>query len=122
MRIKSFLLLLIIATSSHAKEESAIGYGTVDAALTALKEKPDTKLSVQGGWTIIEDKEDGNFVLWSFTPESHEAHPAAVKRTILEKDKHIYVRMSALCQAEKEPCDKLMEQFEQLNKQIMAGR
>lgn len=111
----------LLAFPSSATENSSIGYKTVELALQALKNKDDTKLSIQGGWTIVEDKEESNLVLWSFTPESHPAHPAAIKRKVLEKNQAIYIQMSALCQAKKAECDKLMKEFEQLNKNIMKG-
>ncbi|WP_252372461.1 hypothetical protein, partial [Alteromonas stellipolaris] len=111
----------LLAFPSSANENSSIGYKTVDLALQALKNKDGTNLSIQGGWTIIEDTEESNLVLWSFTPETHAAHPAAIKRKVLEKNQAIHIQMSALCQAKKADCDKLMKEFEQLNKNIMKG-
>ena len=122
MKIISLAFLsALFAYPSFSSENSSIGYETVDIALQAMKNKEGTKLSIQGGWTIIEDKEDSNMVLWSFTPESHAAHPAAIKRKVLEKNQAIYIQMSALCQAKKADCDKLMQEFELLNKNIMKG-
>ena len=122
MKLK-FLVLLITTFSSQlfASESSSIGYKTVDLALDALRNKSGTKFSSQGGWTIVEDTEGSNMVLWSFTPSTHPAHPAAIKRKVLEKDKKIYIQMSALCQAKKADCDKLIKEFEQLNNNIMKG-
>ncbi|HEY9041276.1 MAG TPA: hypothetical protein VIN66_03765 [Rheinheimera sp.] len=114
-------LSISIAFSAFASESSSIGYKTVELALNALKNKEGTNLSVQDGWTIIEDKEESNLVLWSFTPDSHPAHPAAIKRKVVEKNQKIYIQMSALCQAKQEDCDKLMQEFEQLNQNIMKG-
>ena len=114
-------LSISIAFSAFASESSSIGYKTVELALNALKNKDGINLSIQGGWTIIEDKEESNLVLWSFTPDSHPAHPAAIKRKVVEKNQKIYIQMSALCQAKKEDCDKLMQEFEQLNQNIMKG-
>ena len=114
-------LSISIAFSAFASESSSIGYKTVELALQTLKSKEGANLSIQGGWTIIKDKEDSNLVLWSFTPDSHPAHPAAIKRKIVEKNQKIYIQMSALCQAKREDCDKLMQEFEQLNQNIMKG-
>lgn len=111
----------LLSAPSYADENSSIGFKTVALALDALKNKDGTKTSVQGGWTIIEDQENSNTVLWSFTPDSHPAHPAAVKRTVLEKNQSIYIQMKALCQAKKTACDKLMQEFEELNQNIMKG-
>jgi hypothetical protein len=115
----TILICVLIGAAAHAEEKSdGIGYATVDDALTSLKSKIGTDISIQGGWTIVQDNELGNMVLWSFTPENHEAHPAAVKRTVLEKDDTVFIRMEALCQASKLACDSLMEEFKKLNDRI----
>lgn len=69
---------------------------------------------------IIEDVEGSNRVLWSFTPETHPAHPTAIKRKIVEKEGTIYIQMTALCEAKKAACDKLIGQFENLNEKISS--
>lgn len=110
---------VLISTAVYAEEKNTgIGYATVDDALTSLKSKDGADISIQGGWTIVQDSELGNMVLWSFTPKTHEAHPAAVKQTVLEKDGTIFIRMEALCQASKLACDNLMEEFQKLNDRI----
>ena len=76
---------------------SSIGYPSVAAALDALKARKDVRISSQGGWTVIEDGSGGNATLWSFTPPNHPAHPAAVKRTLVQKDGAFFVEMDALC-------------------------
>jgi hypothetical protein len=96
-----------------------IGYPTVQAALDALKAKPGVKLREQQGWIIVADKES-EFVsaTWSFTPEGNPAHPAAVKRTLYEKNGQIMMETNVLCQAKKEPCDALVRDFEVLGNRI----
>lgn len=96
--------------------ESPIGYASVADALTALKARRDVDISVRDRWTIVSDPTNNAF--WSFTPPSHPAHPAAVKRTILERDGAFYVLMTALCQAEKFACDKLVAEFQVLNERM----
>jgi len=118
----SLLFFILISTFVNAEETSnGIGYATVTDALTSLKSKDGASISVQGGWTIVQDSELGNMVLWSFTPESHDAHPTAVKRTVLEKDGYISIRMEALCQSSKVACDSLIEEFKKLNDKIRAS-
>jgi hypothetical protein len=115
----TILICALIGAAVHAEEKSdGIGYATVNDALTSLKSKDRTEISIQGGWTIVQDNVLGNMVLWSFAPETHEAHPAAVKRTVLEKDDTVFIRMEALCQASKLVCDSLMEEFKKLNDRI----
>ena len=124
-RVAALLLTLCIAACAHAGTEtvrsdasrqSSIGYPTVAAALTDLKAQPGNVVSTQQGWTIITNPT--NLTLWSFTPENHPAHPAAVKRTTVERGGAWYIEMDALCQAQKAPCDKLIEQFKALNEQM----
>jgi hypothetical protein len=104
------------AQQSKSSGQSSIGYPSVAAALDALRAKSNVRISVQGGWTIVDDREDHS--IWSFTPSSHPAHPAAVKRTVVEKNGAIYIEMSALCQASKSECDKLIAEFKALNEQM----
>jgi hypothetical protein len=121
------LLLTLVATIfpfvAFAQGERGIGYPTVAAALEALKARSDVRISVQGGWTIVDDRPANT--IWSFTPPDHPAHPAAVKRAVVSRDGAIGVNTSALCQASKAACDKLMEEFRELNErmsQSMSGK
>jgi hypothetical protein len=96
-----------------------IGFPTVQAALEALKAKPGVKLREQQGWIIVADKES-EFVsaTWSFTPGGNPAHPAAVKRTLSEKNGQIVMETNVLCQAKKDPCDALVRDFEVLGNRV----
>ena len=114
--------LSIIAIAAMAQQEPAqggIGYPSVAAALEALKARPDVKISAQNGWTIVDDRATGT--LWSFTPPNHPAHPAAVKRTVVERAGEVFVEMSALCQASKVACDKLIAEFRDLNEAMVQA-
>jgi len=111
------LLLVLMATivplAAFAQEGRGIGFPTVAAALEALKSRNDVKISIQGGWTIVEDRSTNTF--WSFTPPNHPAHPAAVRRGIVFREGGIVIEMSALCQGSKAACDKLIAEFKDLN-------
>src|SRR6266446_346416 len=117
MRATLILLVLVTtATAVAAQEGRGVGYPTVQAALEALKARSDVSISVQGGWTIVDDRP--NDTLWSFTPSNHPAHPAVVKRTIVSGEGGIGINMTALCQASKPACDKLMAEFQELNERM----
>jgi hypothetical protein len=116
-------LLIFVAGFSRAGEAplqespgSSIGYRSVSEALAALRANPNISETDQGGWTILADRTSNT--LWSFTPSSHPAHPAAVRRQAVERDGTVYIQMNVLCQATKEPCDQLVRDFEQLNEQM----
>jgi len=102
--------------SAPTQSESPIGYPTVAAALEALRARSDANVSVQGGWTIVNVGSERS--IWSFTPPEHPAHPAAIKRTLVLRDGAAFIDMRALCQADKAACDKLIEEFNQLNARI----
>ena len=88
------------------------------AALESLKSTPGVSITVTqpDGWTIA--VEPAAKAIWSFTPASHYAYPAVVRREVKERDGGVYVEMVALCQAKKVPCDKLIREFQLLNQRL----
>ncbi len=102
----NFLILSAVATGS-------IDYPSAEAALASLRARGDVALSVQGGWTIADDK--ANHTLWSFTQPGHPAHPAAVRRTVVIENGQPSIRMNALCRAGQEACDNMLEEFRRMN-------
>ena len=105
------------SSASAQTQPSSIGYPTVAAALEALRSQSGSTVSLQGGWSKSSVSHQSR-PLWSFTPANHPAHPAAVKRKIVERDGVVGVHMTALCQAEKAACNRLIEEFQQLNDRI----
>jgi hypothetical protein len=94
---------------------SGIGYKSVREALEALKTQPGMEITTTKpeGWIIAHDPK--SYVLWSFTPPGHYAHPAAVRRAVRQSGTDVVIEMNALCESEKPNCDKLWAEFEQLN-------
>lgn len=91
-------------------------YASVDAAMDALLDNRETEIQVKQGWTEVTGMLDGVHTHWAFTPSSHPAHPAAVRRTPLEKDGEIWVQMTYRCEAkQREACDALIEEFRKRN-------
>lgn len=118
MKSAMFFLILAFLPAYLQAEKSSIGYNTVLEALIALKENPAAQVGYSDGWIVVTLEEKGNYVLWSFTPESHQAHPTAVRREVIEKDGQVFIKMSALCQSTKPECDQLISEFEKLNDDI----
>ena len=114
------LMITIAFSDSPAaeSEDSSIGYESVATALNELKQDPESKVTTQDGWTIIQSSGSGSMALWSFAPQYHPAYPAAVKRVVIEEKGGVYIHMTALCEATKIECDKLIEQFKALNDQL----
>jgi hypothetical protein len=113
--------LLAAATSctvlAQGRGPGAIEYKTVAAALADLKARNSGSISIQGGYTVIDDKA-GNAV-WSFVPVGHPAYPAVVRRGIIVKPNGMTgIAMATLCQSGKTVCDKLVAEFEQRDAQV----
>jgi hypothetical protein len=105
---------LASTTAVVAEDEPApIGYATVGAVLDALRGEPSAQFREQRGWTIVASRERDAPVEWFFTPEGHDAYPAVVKRTALERDGVGLIDLAALCQSEQQACDRLLDDFRQ---------
>ena len=99
-----FIALLAVeaaaaAQPAGAKDSSSIGYPTVASALDGMRSKSGVRVSNQDGWTVIED--GSTMSIWSFTPAGHPAHPAVVRRTVVQQGSDISVQMATLCEAKK---------------------
>jgi hypothetical protein len=111
----AFLASGVIASAQQAKNSrpSKMEYPNVATALDALRTKSGVTVKVEAGWTVIEDR--ATMSIWSFTPSGHPAHPATVRRAVIQQGDKIFVEMSVLCEAAKSACDKLVAEFEALN-------
>jgi hypothetical protein len=58
------------------------------------------------------------YILWSFTPDDHPAHPSAIRREIVKKGDQILIKMDALCNSNQLDCDLLIDQFKKINERI----
>jgi hypothetical protein len=126
MKRYGWLLILLIyqapgfAQQAAAPEDSlkASDFATVQEAYDALIADPSATQSEVDGWTIFNQKADGRYIIWSFTPIDHPVHPSAVRREVVKKDGEVYISMDALCQANRFDCDQLIEQFKQINQNL----
>lgn len=98
------------------QEDGGVGYKTVDEAMAALRAKEGVEIRIQQGWTIATDRAANT--IWSFSPREYPAHPAVVKRALVERNGQIFVNMSVLCQAPKIPCDNLVHDFQLMNSKL----
>lgn len=118
-----FLTVMLIGCSSTTPVKEDLGYKGqkslglgVNELLTQLKSNPEVNVRSERGWQIVEVKSER--ALYSFTPESHAAHPSYVKREVVEKDGSIFMETSARCGAEKAVCDQLIRDFIELNNKV----
>ena len=116
--LSAAVILLAFVGAARSGDDADIGYASPDAALEALRKNPAAQFSVTDGWTTVSLSDGGSIVTWSFTPKSHPASPAAVKRTMSQKDGAWYLEMKILCGGTKAACDKLNADFTQLNERM----
>lgn len=122
MAIRSILLALLgsLGAKSYAGDPEqgvvSIEYKSVESARAALLQKPEVDARVEHGWLIVTDRLANT--IWTFTEEKQNAHPALVKRVVVEESGEIYIKMNVLCEADKSACDRLVEQFRALNEEI----
>ena len=120
-RFNLFLLALLylpVSVAQQVDEPSPIGYATIEEAYNALKADSSVGMKEYEGWTIFNQKGDGKYILWSFTPDDHPAHPSVIRREIVKKDDEILIRMDALCNSNQLDCDLLIDQFKKINERI----
>ena len=117
------LLIFGFCLSALASDKkSSIGYDSVESAKEALKNDPNATFDVHEGWDVATQTGDKMYVMWTFPPLGHPAYPSVVRREILEKNEKVQLEMKVFCQAKKADCDKLVKEFETLNKKIMPTK
>lgn len=118
-----FISLVLFGCNANAPLKEDLGYKGqspeglgVGELLAQLKSNPEVQIRTERGWQIAEVKSER--ALYSFTPETHPAHPSYVKREVVEKDGAIYIETSAMCGADKNVCDQLIRDFIELNNKV----
>ena len=115
----AIVLVFFVSISNASENDNAIGYKDVETAYNALIDDENATLTEYEGWSVFKQNAEGYYVLWSFTPDFHPAHPSAIRRKIQQKDGQLEIEMGALCFAEKEYCDHLVDQFKVINKNLL---
>src|ERR1700744_2245557 len=94
----------VVCTGSAAAQGKAedSGYAGAKQRVEVLRTKPGVNVSVQSGWTVIEDR--ANLSLWSFTPPGHRAYPAAIQRQVVQEGDNLFIKMNVLCDAPQPDC------------------
>jgi hypothetical protein len=121
MRSSGWLFALFVVGAAAAADDGtdAIGYPSIEAAITALRADPTAQFDVQQGWTVVASREGDNPVQWFFTPAGHPAHPAVVKRTAIEAKRTGFIDLAALCYGPESECYRLLDDFRQRSEQAI---
>jgi hypothetical protein len=106
-------LFVAVGAERGGPSVTAIEFPSVEAARKALLLKRNAKPRYEQGWLVVNDP--GTQAIWSFVPVGHDAYPAVVKRTVVERRGQLVVEMDIRCEASKVACDALVAQFQALN-------
>jgi hypothetical protein len=112
-----FIYMPVVAAQALTRS-SPVGYETVEEAFTALEADPEAAMTEYEGWTIFNQKNEGVYTIWSFTPEDHATHPTVIRRDIVKRGDEVLIEMNALCHSSKFDCDQLIEEFKKINQRI----
>ena len=104
----AFLFLPQVGVANLERFES------VEQVLAELRLDSDVSFSRKDGWLIAES----DFTLWSFTPDTHPAHPAVVERRVYEEGSKVKVATRVICTASRSSCDQLVSEFTALNEGV----
>jgi hypothetical protein len=105
-----FIYMPVVAAQALTRS-SPVGYATVEA-------DPNAAMTEYEGWTIFNQKNEGVYTIWSFTPEDHATHPTVIRRDIVKRGDEVLIEMNALCHSSKFDCDQLIDEFEKINQRI----
>lgn len=125
-RAISVVYLLLACGISHAQQDTSsngIGYADVGAALADLRANTEAAEGEVDGWTWILLQEEGQLAMWAFAPFAHPAYPAAVKRTLADRDGALVMETRTLCHAPLAACEAMLSDTHahtQLMKQRIA--
>jgi len=110
------------AFAENAKPASLIEMNTATVAdtLKVLQKDSSRRFVDHNGWLVAEKRIEGGSELWSFTPEDHEAYPAAVQRLITDGKESLAIEMNIQCDAPTDACDRLTELFTVMNENLIA--
>ena len=133
IRLPCLAGLLLLQSLGHAQQADApesgtarplsdtgIGYASVQEAYDALSTDENAVQSDYEGWTVFNQKIDGSYIIWTFTPEGHPVHPSVVRRAIVSRDGEVRIGMDVLCYANRLDCDELVVQFRRINENLKA--
>jgi len=112
------LITIYFLTGCSEPQEATVSLDptmTYDAVEEATK-TPDASITKDGDWTVVSRLEKGNRVYWFVAPDIDKVSPALFKKTIHLDGNNIKITRSvSKCEAPKQTCDDLMEQFENLS-------
>lgn len=123
-----FMVLISLTAVSTFAEDTELGYlgesehaaKSVMEAFGTLQHNEDAVFRQEINGTTVSVPSENTY--WFFTDAVHPAHPAYVKREIVEKDGSVYMTMDVKCGSSKVICDEFvygfLEQANQLRNEL----
>jgi hypothetical protein len=114
--IPLFLLSCLVSCSEPQDTAVSVDPSMSYGAFEDASKSPDANIAHDGDWTVVSRTENGNRVYWFVAPDVNQISPALFKKTIHNPGKNEKETVIvSKCDAPKQTCDDLMEQFKTLS-------
>lgn len=104
-------IAIVIYSVTINKSDSPVYDSAIDQP-----ERNDAEAVKIGDWTVVQKQENGERVYWFSAPGENGVSPGIFKKIIHNDDTNKEFTIISQCEAPKQTCDRLMKQFEELNK------
>ncbi len=115
MRIRVLLLAVgIVSCSVNPVQQDPYAQ-----KLSELRAKQSTAEFKERGWTTFIENTARGATSWTFTPDSHPAHPSFASRRIVRKqDSSLSVQTHLRCGAAEKECAQLKDEYDLLDARL----
>jgi hypothetical protein len=111
-----FLICCLISCSEPDEASASVDHPATYGAFEDASKSPDASITHDDKWTIVSRMENGDRVYWFVAPDVNQTSPALFKKTVHTPGKNEKETVTvSKCDAPKQTCDDLMEQFKALS-------
>ena len=95
--------------------QSDLSFDSVADARAKLKARTGTSFSRGAdGWDTF--AEEASHTVWSFAPDGYFAYPAMIERRLIQDGTGGSIKMSVLCEADQDACDRMVKEASAVNR------
>lgn len=110
-------ILFVIAVSIYlfVINKSDLAKSVTPSVDTPARPGADTETIIDNGWSITPRMQDGERVYWFVPPGENGTSPGVFKKTIHDGSDGKEITIVSECEAPKQTCDRLQQQFDALS-------
>jgi len=107
LRFMVLLLATALAPAGSAGGRASVGYDSVRAAREQVLAHTTGVVGEAQGWTVVRERRGRDTREWAFSPATHPAHPALVRRDFRLADGRPTLETRLLCEGGRRACETL---------------